>query len=173
LRDPLGTASAYSLRVSDEVKENGGAKARLARPIATVMRRHWISAPPRLTIYEAQLLMRLAGIRQLPVLSEQALVGVLGHGDLLRAALEQLLLHPAALARDLLTAVSVADVMDREPPTALPDESLVEVARRMVDARLGCLPVVERSGDALLMVGLVVESDLLRIAYAPASVAGS
>lgn len=154
-------------------KQTGEAEARLARPIATMMRRHWISAPPLLSVYEAQLLMRLAGIRQLPVLSDRALVGVLGHGDLLRAALEQLLLHPTSLAKDLLTAVPVADVMDREPPTAVPSESLVEVARRMVDAHLGCLPVVERSGDALVMVGLVVESDLLRIAYAPACVVGT
>jgi CBS domain-containing protein len=160
-------ASANYPRVSDKDQKTGGVEARFARPIATVMRRHWISAPPRLSIYEAQLLMRLAGIRHLPVLSERALLGVLGHGDLLRAALEQLLLHPTSLAKDLLEAVPVADVMDRKPPTALPGESLVEVARRMVDAHLGCLPVVERSGSALLMVGLVVESDLLRIAYAP------
>ena len=165
-------ASAPEPRMLEREKADAGAESRLARPIATVMRRHWISAPPRLSVYEAQLLMRLAGIRHLPVLSERTLVGVLGHGDLLRAALEQLLLHPTSLAKDLLAAVSVADVMDPEPPTATPGESLVEVARRMVDAHLGCLPVVERSGDALVMVGLVVESDLLRIAYAPAGVAG-
>jgi len=43
----------------------------------------------------------------------------------------------------------------------------------MVDEHLGCLPVVEAKGDHLLMIGLVVESDLLRIAYAPAGAAGS
>lgn len=171
MRDPLGMASANFGRMSK--KRTGDGEARFARPIATVMRRHWISAPPRLSVYEAQLLMRLAGIRHLPVLADRALVGVLGHRDLLRAALEQLLLHPTSLAKDLLAAVPVADVMDREPPTATPGESLVEVARRMVDTHLGCLPVVERSGDALVMVGIVVESDLLRIAYAPTSVAGS
>lgn len=151
----------------------GSAEARLSRPIASVMRRHWIAAPPRLNVYEAQRMMRLAGIRHLPVLSERALVGVLGHGDLLRAALEQLLLHPASPAIDVLTAIPVEDVMDREPPMALASDSMVEAARRMVDAHLGCLPVVERSGDAVRMVGLVVESDLLRIAYAPVAVAGS
>ncbi len=152
-------------------KRTGDAGTRLTSPIAGVMRRHWISTPPSSSIYEAQLLMRLAGVRHLPVLRERALVGVLGHRDLLRAALEQLLLHPTELSKDLLAAVLVADVMDCKPPTATPDESLVDVARRMVDAHLGCLPVIEKSGDAVLMVGLVVESDLLRIAYAPADVA--
>ena len=116
--------------------------------------------------------MRVAGIRQVPVLSDDALVGVLGHLDLLRSALERILEHPLELVRDLLANFPVADVMDREPPTATPSESLVEVARRMVDGHLGCLPVVEEEGDRLLMVGLVVESDLLRIAYAPAAAAG-
>jgi CBS domain-containing protein len=63
--------------------------------------------------------------------------------------------------------------MDREPPTASPGEPLIQVARRMVNEHLGCLPVVEAEGDRRLMVGLVVESDLLRLAYAPAGAAGS
>jgi CBS domain-containing protein len=143
-------------------------EARLNRPIATVMRRHWISTSPQQSLYEAELLMRVARIRQVPVLSDDALVGVLGHRDLLRAALERVVEHPLELVRDLLTTLPVAEVMDREPPTATPDESLVEVARRMVNEHVGCLPVVEEEGDRLLMVGLVVESDLLRLAYAPA-----
>ena len=163
-------ASARSSRMA--VPKSGDA-VRLDRSIATVMRRHWISAPPRLSVFEAQLLMRLAGIRHLPVLAEGALVGVLGHRDLLRAALEQILLQPTALAKDLLEAVPVSEVMDRAPLTATADESLVDVARRMVDGHIGCLPVVERSGDALRMVGLVVESDLLRIAYAPTGAGGN
>jgi len=137
------------------------------------MRRYWISTSPQLSLYEAEQLMRVAGIRQVPVISDDVLVGVLDHRDLLRAALEQVLEHPLELLKNLLATLSVADVMDRQPPTAAPSESLVEVARRMVDEHLGCLPVVEAEGDRLLMVGLVVESDLLRIAYAPAGAARS
>lgn len=148
-------------------------EARANRPIATVMRRYWISTSPQLSLYEAEQLMRVAGIRQVPVTSDDVLVGVLDHRDLLRVALERVLEHPLELVKNLLANLSVADVMDREPPTAAPSESLVEVARRMVDERLGCLPVVEAEGDRLLMVGLVVESDLLRIAYAPAGAARS
>jgi len=147
--------------------------ARLDRPIATVMRRHWISTSPQLSLYEAELLMRVAGMRQVPVVADAALVGMLAHRDLLRAALEQVLEHPLDLVKDLLANVTVSEMMDREPPTAAPGESLIEVARRMVNEHLGCLPVVEAEGDRLQMVGLVVESDLLRLAYAPAGAAGS
>ncbi len=142
--------------------------ARLDRPIATVMRRHWISTPPQLSLDEAELLMRVAGIRQVPVIADAALVGMLAHRDLLRAALERVLEHPLERVKDLLANVAVAAVMDRKPPTAAPGEPLIEVARRMVNEHLGCLPVVQAEGDRLLMVGLVVESDLLRLAYAPA-----
>lgn len=147
--------------------------ARLERPIATVMRRHWISTSPQLSLDEAELLMRVAGIRQVPVVADAALVGMLGHRDLLRAALERVLENPLDLVKELLATVTVAEVMDREPPTAAPGESLIEVAGRMVSEHLGCLPVVEADGDRLVMVGLVVESDLLRLAYAPAGAAGS
>ena len=52
--------------------------------------------------------------------------------------------------------------MDPQPPFARPDESLGVAALRMHDARIGCLPVVE---DGWRLVGLVVESDLLRNFY--------
>ena len=146
-------------------------KAGLNRPIATVMRRHWISASPQLSLYEAELLMRVAGIRQVPVVSDDALVGVLWHQSLLRTALETVLEHPLELVKDLLARLPVLEVMDRNPLTAAPSDPLIEVARRMVEQHLGCLPVVEVEGDRVLMVGLVVESDLLRLAYAPSSAA--
>jgi CBS domain-containing protein len=166
---------AYSLQNLPLVSDAKSALrvARLDRPITAVMRRHWISTSPQLSLYEAELLMRVAGIRQVPVISDDTLVGVLGHRDLLRAALERILDHPLERAKDLLATLRVAEVMDRQPPTALPSESLLEVARRMVAEHLGCLPVVEKMGDRVLMVGLVVESDLLRLAYAPAGTAGS
>lgn len=137
------------------------------------MRRHWISTSPQLCLYEAELLMRVAGIRQVPVVADAMLVGMLSHRDLLRAALERVLEHPRDRVNDLLATVTVAEVMDREPPTAAPGEPLIQVARRMVNEHLGCLPVVEAKGDRLRMVGLVVESDLLRLAYAPAGAAGA
>ncbi len=115
--------------------------------------------------------MRVAGIRQVPVISDDALVGVLWHQSLLRTALETVLEHPLELVKDLLARLPVVEVMDRTPLTATPSEPLIEVARRMVEKHLGCLPVVEAEGDRLLMVGLVVESDLLRLAYAPSSAA--
>ena len=132
------------------------------------MRRHWISTSPQLSLYEAELLMRVAGIRQVPVVADAALVGMLSHRDLLRAALERALEHPLERVNDLLATVTVPDVMDRQPPTAAPGEPPIQVARRVVSDHLGCLPVVETKADRFRMVGLVVESDLLRLAYAPA-----
>jgi len=46
--------------------------------------------------------MRVAGIRQVPVVSDDALVGVLWHQSLLRTALETVLEHPLELVKDLL-----------------------------------------------------------------------
>ena len=47
-----------------------------------------------------------------------------------------------------------------------PESSLAEAARRMVDGRRACLPATETGGGDPRIVGLLVEGDLLRAAYA-------
>ena len=51
--------------------------------------------------------------------------------------------------------------MAEHPVTAAPETSLREAAKRMVDGKIGCLPVIEPDGT---LVGLVTETDLLRAA---------
>lgn len=87
------------------------------------------------------------------------LLGLLDHGDLLRASLEE-------VQRSLPGARVVSDLMDRFPPSALPDEPTHSAAARMLAAGLACIPVIAAPPPAApRLVGLVVESDLLRRVY--------
>jgi CBS domain-containing protein len=49
--------------------------------------------------------------------------------------------------------------MSKPAVTVLPETSVKEAAQRMIEKKIGCLPVVE--GEAL--VGLVTETDMLRL----------
>lgn len=148
----------------------------LATPVGEIMRRHWVSTEPHASLLEAERLMRLARIRQIPVVVDGVLVGLLAHSALLRASLERLLATGTGAARHgLMSAVPVAAVMDPRPPVLTPDDTVRDAAARMLGANLACLPVCapERDLDARRMIGLVVESDLLRRAYAGLGASGA
>jgi CBS domain-containing protein len=123
------------------------------------MRRHWIAVAPGTNLTEAEELMRLARVRQVPVEEAGQLVGLLDHRELVEVLLDGV--APEAGAVRDANATDVRAVMDDRPPTASPGEPVGAAALRMVDAGLGCLPVVA----AGRLVGLLVESDLLRCAY--------
>ena len=141
------------------------------QPIERLMRGHWIHTSPLASLLDAERTMRLARIRELPVLVDDRLVGVVSHRELIHSLLERLLVTSGDAERHgLLRSVPVADVMDPNFPTATPDESIATVALRMVETRRPCLPIVvaAKDGEPARMVGLVAESDLLRLAYADA-----
>lgn len=129
-------------------------------PVASLMRRRWIATSPSASVAEVALLMRVARVRQLPVQHEGLLVGLVDHHELLIWILERTRGdEPGAWSG--LDAIRDA-TMDPRPPRARPDEALGTAALRMVGAGIGCLPVVDEAGR---MVGLLVESDLLRSFY--------
>jgi CBS domain-containing protein len=98
----------------------------------------------------AESMLRLGGIRHLPVVSQGRLVGLVTHRDLLRSA--------ATRDRRSTTA---GDIMTRDLEAVRPETSLVRAARLMLEKKFGCLPVVESSGR---LVGIITESDFVRFA---------
>lgn len=151
-----GTCSAFSPRMECETRP-AGTTAASARPVASLMRRHWIATSPSAPVPEVEQLMRIARLRQIPVEAAGVLVGLVDHRRLLASALAGLRDGSAPV-----DAPRIASLMDPRPPTARPDETLGAAAQRMHEARLGCLPVVDGEGH---LIGLVVESDLLRSLY--------
>jgi CBS domain-containing protein len=100
----------------------------------------------------AESLLRLAGIRHLPVVRSGKLVGLLTHRDILRSGAAG-----SQAARD----VQVAAAMTRDPVSVRPATSLAQAARTMLDQKFGCLPVCDEDGA---LVGIVTEADFVRFA---------
>ncbi|TVR04471.1 MAG: CBS domain-containing protein [Deltaproteobacteria bacterium] len=101
-------------------------------------------------------------IRHLPVVDDQgALVGLVTQRDVLAARPSRLLdpegIRDAALLRD----TPVSAVMVRQLVRARRDTPLGDAVNRMLDAKLGCLPVVDPDDR---LVGIVTEADFLKLA---------
>jgi CBS domain-containing protein len=130
--------------------------------VADVMRRQFISLAPEDTVREAELMMRLARVRFLPVVRDGALLGLVSYHRLVQDWLGRLLRRrsgpdPARRGVDRL--------MSPAPEALRPESSLGEAASRMAAAALGFLPVVEQVEGRPQLLGVVTESDLLRAAY--------
>ena len=97
---------------------------------------------------KALALMQEKKLRRLPVVDDDGrLVGIVVERDLLVAAM-----------RYLQSRVEIGDVMTRNVVSVGPDTDLNDVARTMLERKIGGLPVVE---DGRL-VGIITESDIFK-----------
>ena len=97
----------------------------------------------------ARQMMAWAGIRHLPILDGERLVGMLSERDILA------LLASGEVGVGENPEVSYA--MSSDVQTASPDDSLTEAAARMAADKITCLPITERGK----LIGLVTTVDVL------------
>jgi CBS domain-containing protein len=108
------------------------------------------------TIGRAELDMELADVRHIPIVDEHGnVIGIISNRDVFRA-----------FGRDLGKrggggAVRVGDIVSRDVITVDRDTPAYEAAELLLDHKIGCLPVI---GDDGQLVGLVTETDFLRVA---------
>ena len=113
---------------------------RMSRPAVTVRQ--------DADFQKALSLMQEKKLRRLPVVDDDGqLVGIVVERDLLVAAM-----------RYLQSRVEIGDVMTRNVVSVGPDTDLNEVARTMLERKIGGLPVVEQGR----LVGIITESDIFK-----------
>jgi CBS domain-containing protein len=99
-------------------------------------------------LQQALQLMQRKRLRRLPVVdADGRLAGIVVERDLLLAATRFTGVH-----------IELAEIMTHNVVTATPDMTLTQVARTMLELRIGGLPVVE-NGE---IVGMITESDIFR-----------
>lgn len=114
---------------------------------------------PEDRLLDADLLIRRAGVRHLPVVSDGRLVGLLTERDVRRYAPSILHSTPEEY-NEIFEQTLVGTVMTKGVTTISPDAPLAEAAALLYNQRLGCLPVM--NGETL--VGIITRTDILRYA---------
>ncbi len=144
--------------------------------VRDVMSTNLTSVRPDASVNDAADLLAEKGIATLPVIDETGkLVGVLRDDDLIASEAR---VHVPTFFNFLglgvpfpgemkhlehelkkIAGASVRDVMDDEPPTIRPDQTLEDVATLMHERNVNSVPVVDRDGK---VVGIVARADLVR-----------
>ncbi len=103
-------------------------------------------------------LMRLKRIRHLPVLEDGRLVGLVTQRDLFLAGVSSVLSFRRQSEKEWLGRIRVREVMTTDLVTIAPEADIENAVARMIEHKIGCLPVVA----AGKLVGLLSETDCLR-----------
>jgi acetoin utilization protein AcuB len=142
-----GTAMAITSTVG---KDNG-------IRVIDVMTKSPLSVTPQETVGQADELMTENKIRQLPVINDSELVGIITDRDIRSFLSGSLLSTPEA--REKALNVNVRDVMTTEPLTMAPDDELQEAVELLIEEKIGGIPVVDKTEG---LVGIVTYVDVLR-----------
>jgi acetoin utilization protein AcuB len=131
-----------------------------------IMQRSVITIHPTALAADAAQLMTEFNIRRLPVVDEEGcLVGIVTDTDVLEAETANQVLNsyePGAETEWL----SVGDIMSRKVFTITPDATVGELAHRLMEHKVGGLPVVEIDVtycNRQRLVGIVTETDIFRL----------
>jgi acetoin utilization protein AcuB len=125
--------------------------------------RDWMTSKPitvtsSTPLRNAYWLMIENHVRRLPVLDREQLVGIVTLEDLRRAEPPTDIGLDLVRITDMLSRMTVHQVMSRHPRTIASDAALIDAARLMLEHEISALPVME---DGQL-VGIITESDIFR-----------
>jgi acetoin utilization protein AcuB len=127
--------------------------------VQDVMQTKLFTVTPATTLPEALRLTAQRGVRHLPVVDGDRLVGILSDRDLKQAMASSATSLEVHELNYLLDRLRVDEIMTRPVITIAPMFPIEAAARVMLPAKIGALPVTE-SGR---LVGLVTETDVLRL----------
>ena len=132
--------------------------------MSTQIVRNWMTPNPititmQTTLPEARRLMDKHYVRRLPVINKGKLVGIVTRGDIREAQASTATTLSVYELNYLLDQMPAKDFMAYEPITISPDAPIGEAARRMMQHKVGGLPVVE-NGE---LVGIITETDFCRL----------
>jgi acetoin utilization protein AcuB len=128
------------------------------------MRTEVITINPELRVECVWELMERQRIRHLPVVKDGTLVGIITERDLKRASFPSLPAFPVRQEGKPQPTGSPGDlpveaIMTTGVYTAKPTNPLLNPALRMLNEKIGALPVVDEAGK---LVGILTETDLLK-----------
>jgi diacylglycerol O-acyltransferase / wax synthase len=132
----------------------------MAVKVADLMTAKVQTISPGTSLGDAWGLMRRSRIRHLPVVDDIGrLIGLVTQRDLLGAAPSMVGEADETVRLRRLGWLSAHDVMETHLVVVAPNEPAASAGQRMLAAKIGCLPVVDDTGE---LAGIVTEEDFLR-----------
>jgi len=119
-----------------------------------------LTTTPKMTIRIAHCAMHDYHIRNLPVVQNNKLVGLLSSGDIRRAMPSSATSLSVWEIHALWGEVMVEDVMSRYLVTVKPESTIFEAVRLMSENHFNSLPVID---DEDKLVGILTEVDIFRL----------
>lgn len=118
-----------------------------------------ITASPDTNYNEALRLMQQNNIKSLPIVNKkEQLVGIVTHGDMLRAEPSLVTTLSAYEIVSLLEKVTMKKIMNTPVFAVEENCSITNAAKFMLDNKINCLPVVQ--GEKL--VGIITDTDIFK-----------
>jgi acetoin utilization protein AcuB len=127
------------------------------------MTKEVVVVSPKTTVPDAHRLMTEKGIRRLPVMDRDKLVGIVTRGDVRGAEPSEATTLSIWELNYLLARLKLSEIMTRKPVTISPNATVGEAAQVMLDNKISGLPVVDGNGK---LVGIITESDIFRLVAA-------
>lgn len=133
--------------------------------LENVLVRDWMTAPvitvtPATSISSAHQIMKENGIRRLPVVENDYLIGIVTIGDVREASPSDATTLSIWELNYLWAQLTVERVMTRKLFTIRHDQSILDAAQIMLEHKVSGLPVVDEQGKLL---GILTESDIFRL----------
>ena len=117
-----------------------------------------VTISPSTSLREAHWLMIDNKVRRLPVMEDGHLVGIVTIEDLRRAEPSTGIGLDLVKITDMLSRMTVRQLMTEDPQTISPDVPLFEAAQMMLEQEISALPVMEGTR----LIGIIAESDIFR-----------
>ncbi len=125
--------------------------------VSDYMSENPITIEPEEPLMRALEIIRLRGVRRLPVAVGGMLVGLITEGDIKRAEPSTLTDSQEEFTR-VMEGTPISRIMISKPVTTTADRPLMEAAEIMLNTKYGALPVV--AGGRV--VGILTDNDLTR-----------
>ncbi|MDY0275615.1 MAG: CBS domain-containing protein [Desulfomicrobium sp.] len=128
--------------------------------VKSIMSRDVFTLNQKESLSAAKDLMDLARIRHIPIVDDAGcFVGLLTHRDILAATISQLADIDHHTQNEIERSIPIEEIMQTDVLTVLPDLSIKEAARLLLEEKYGCLPVICEKK----LCGIITEADFLRL----------
>ena len=112
------------------------------------------------SMQNATKLLKEHGIRMLPVMKKNRLVGIVTDRDLKKESASDATTLEIHELLYLLSEIKVKEIMTKDPITVPPDYTAEETAQVLMDSKISGVPVVADNGQ---VVGAITQTDLFRV----------